>query len=372
MVTLAACGGTQRDDCRAPSAGQDCFSHCMSCGLQDDGPCRARCASAAKNAGTSQGQRVAPAAKSTEVPLASDSLASPKQDEPRAQPAGRFPPPEVSPPHPRSAEQGDGKWVRVGQPGDRASEGEAVMYQTTVHPHPVSRFDSVIVVAIDLAKTELHFMPGSNDPNVDGLDHPAGLVPASHRDGLLAVMNGGFQPKHGRWGMMLGGRELVPPRDIGCTVALYAEGRVRVRSWPAISSDLARLRAYRQTPPCMVEDAKLHPRLEAHDEKPWGGAVPGEKTRRRSAIGVDASGRVLFYGFGVEVGPELLSRGMMHVGAVEAAELDINWSWTRFLLFGTRDGNLRATSTLVPQMTHTKTGYIERRDERDFFYVRRK
>jgi hypothetical protein len=172
--------------------------------------------------------------------------------------------------------------------------------------------------------------------------------------------------------MMVGGKVLVPPREEGCTVALYQGGGVRIGSWPALAGDVPDLRAYRQIPPCMVEGGALHPLLEAHNERPWGGRDPKRKTRRRSSIGLDASGRVLLYGFGVEVGPELLARGMKHAGAVALAELDINWSWTRFLLFGESDGKLRATSTLVPKMTHTKRSYVERRDERDFFYLVRR
>jgi hypothetical protein len=300
------------------------------------------------------------------------SSGAPAEDPPPSFAGGRFPPADLEPPQPRSAKEGDGRWVRLGNPGDRAAEDPPLLYTTVIHPHPVSKFDSVTVVAIDLARTELHFVPGAGDPGADALAPPAGLVPREHHDALLAVFNGGWLPKHGNWGMMARGTVLVPPKENGCTIGVYRDGRVRIGGWPALASDVEAMRAYRQTPPCMIENGKLHPWLEAKNDKPWGGHNPNDKTRRRSSVGIDASGRVLFYGFGIEVGAELLARGLLHAGAVAAAELDINWTWTRFLLYGTPGGELSITSTLVPKMTHTKKGYVVRRDERDFFYLVRR
>jgi hypothetical protein len=237
-----------------------------------------------------------------------------------------FPPPDLTAPLPRSAKDGDGRWLRLGQPGDRAAEGEALLFHTTLHPHPVSAFDSLTLVAIDLARAEVRFMPGSRDPGADQLDPPAGLVPEAERDALIAVFNGGWLPRHGRWGMAAADRVLLPPRQEGCTVALYRDGRVRIATWSELAGEVDAIAAYRQTPPCMVEQGKLHPLLDAGNEAPWGGHDPNRKTRRRSALGIDASGGILFYGFGVEVGPELLARGMLHGGAVAVAELDINWT----------------------------------------------
>jgi hypothetical protein len=255
--------------------------------------------------------------------------------------------------------------------GDRAAEPPPLLFKTVVHPHPQSRFDEVTVVAIDLARTEIHFVPGAGDPGAEAAESP-GLVPSAHHDALLAVFNGGWLPRHGNWGMMAGGRELVPPRREGCTLGVYRDGRVKIASWPRLEGEVSSMRAWRQTPPCMVEDGALHALLQAKNDKPWGGHNPKDKTRRRSAIGIDAGGRVLFYAFGVEVGAELLARGMQHAGAVAAAELDINWTWTRFLLLGKQGDELQITSTLVPKMEHSKRGYVSRKSDRDFFYILRR
>jgi hypothetical protein len=91
-------------------------------------------------------------------------------------------------------------------------------------------------------------------------------------------------------------------------------------------------------------------------------------------IGVDATGRILFYGMGEEARPRDLAQGLKAVGATSAAQLDINWSWTRFLMFGSPQpgAELQVTSTLIPKMVHRKTGYVQRHVGRDFFYLTRR
>jgi hypothetical protein len=194
-------------------------------------------------------------------------------------------------------------------------------------------------------------------------------VPESDRERLLAVFNGGFQPRHGHWGMKLGDATIVPPRDEGCTVALLSDGSVRLRSWPALAGDSANLRAFRQTPPCLLEEGAVHPDLLAGRDKAWAGQAKDLVTRRRSALGLDETGSLLFYAIGIEAPPRLLAEALGAAGARSAAELDINWNWTRFLLF-TKDsaGKLRATTALA-EGEYSKSGYVERPSERDFFYV---
>jgi hypothetical protein len=245
------------------------------------------------------------------------------------------------------------------------------MVVTLLHPHPVSRFLSVHVVAIDLSRVELGWLPGTADVDAKTLPSVSvGLVPAEQQARLVAVFNGGFQPAHGRWGMYLRPHVMVPPRDVGCTIALGQDGGVQIASWPEIAPQLERLKASRQTPPCLMAGGELHPKLLANDERPWGGRAKDLVTRRRSAIGLDAGRRVLYYALGIEVGPRLLAEALRHAGAAEAAELDINFNWTRFLLFGRgADGVLQVTQPLLPDMPFSRKGYVTRKNDRDFFYV---
>ena len=85
-------------------------------------------------------------------------------------------------------------------------------------------------------------------------------------------------------------------------------------------------------------------------------------------MGLDESGRILFYAMGEETEPADLAAGLQAVGARQAAQLDINWSWTKFLLLGDKGGERQVTSTLIPKMVHARKGYVEKTAFRDFFY----
>ncbi len=275
----------------------------------------------------------------------------------------------MSPPEPRSAQAGDGVWARFGDGArsDRAAQGEAFVYRTVLHPHPQSRFVAVTLAAVDLCGLRIGYVPGVQDVPKVALDQARGLVPERDRAALVAVFNGGYKPEHGHWGMAAFGTNLVPARPGGCTVAIGKDDRVSVRS--GLPPESEPLLAYRQTPPCLLENGAIEPRLLAGQEKPWGGQAKDLVTRRRSALGIDAQGRFLFYAAGEEASPLHLAKALVAAGAAAGAQLDINWYWTRFLLFGEREGRLAVTSTLIAGMEYQPTSYVERASDRDFFYV---
>jgi hypothetical protein len=177
-------------------------------------------------------------------------------------------------------------------------------------------------------------------------------------------------PRHGRWGMRVAETTLLPPRDLGCTVAVLTSGAVRIRTWPALAS--AELSFLRQTPPCLLEQGNVHADLLAGRDKAWAGQTPGLITRRRSALGLSADASRLFYAIGVETSPKHLATGLLAAGAHDAAQLDINWNWTRFLLYErTETGSPAVTATLA-QVEHTKRDYVAAPSKRDFFYLLRR
>src|SRR6185369_8820224 len=110
-----------------------------------------------------------------------------------------------------------------------------------------------------------------------------------------------------------------------CTVALYKDASIRIRTWTELAPTEQAMSAHRQTPPCLLEQGAVHPALETA-EKPrrWGSSETGKVEVRRSAIGIDASGKVLFYALGEDITPRLLADAMKTIGAVDAAQLDIN------------------------------------------------
>jgi Phosphodiester glycosidase len=288
--------------------------------------------------------------------------------DPAAKPAPAdegFPPPAYAAPFAGVAAEGDGTWIPMKEPG---------MAKSLVHPDPKRSFAAVAVVAIDLHKMDLHVVAGTSEPASATVpaDHRPGLIPKEVSDDLVAAFNGGFKATHGRYGMMLGGETFLPPRDIACTVGLFKDGAIKIRTWPALKDSEAQMNGYRQTPPCLVEEGKTNSALDDFEyTKNWGATVSGETVIRRSAIGIDKAGRVLFYGFGDAVTAQALSHAMKAIGAENAAQLDVNYSYPRFLMFEKLPEGPRPTSALVSAIKFSKYEYTVEPSPRDFFYLTR-
>jgi hypothetical protein len=294
-------------------------------------------------------------------------------------PPNVFPPPPFAPPAERTARPDDGVWL----PYVPAGVGEpALLYRTTVHPDAVKRHVVVTVVAIDLQRVALRLVAGTLEPTSDSVpkEHRPGIVAPADLPELIAVLNGGFMTHHGGWGMGVGAETLAPPKPEGCTVALH-DGAVEVRTWSNLPSSHASpgatpLTSFRQTPPCLVERGDLQAALLG-PEKPraWGLSETGSVDIRRSALGVSQDGRTLFYGLGEEITPRALAGAMKAAGAFDAAELDVNWSYTRFLVYAppTSPGAIpEVRATLIPKIKHAPRQYVAKPSERDFFYLVRR
>lgn len=199
-----------------------------------------------------------------------------------------------------------------------------------------------------------------------------GLVPAADQASLIAIFNGGFQSKHGQWGMRVDGDDFGAAREEACSVAFLNDGSLRIATHRALLPIASQLRSYRQTPQCLVEGGTPDARLVHEDTaRLWGAALGGKREIRRTALGLDATGRTLFFGIGEWIWARDLALAMKAAGAVDVAELDINWSYTRFLLYD-RSTPPKVVSTLIEKVEYSKDGYISKAAPRDFFYLRRK
>ena len=320
-----------------------------------------------------------PAASTAAVPAptvsatASAEVIAKPPEAPPADEGPSLPPPAVAALHARTAKPGDGAWTVLveGTPGK-----PALLYRTTVHPHPIKGHVYVTLVAIDLRRVDVRLIAGTDEPlskTVPKEKRP-GLIPAEDQGDLIAVMNGGFMAKHGGYGMRIGGDVFLPPKDDACTIALSKDGAMRIGTWTELAANDANVAAYRQTPPCLVEKGAVNAALEGSDKpRRWGLAENGDVEVRRSSLGLDATGKTLFYGLGEWVSPKLLADAMKAAGAVNAAQTDINWSYTRFLLYRRPrpDAPPEVASTLIPKIKHATGEYVQKPANRDFFYLKK-
>jgi hypothetical protein len=280
-----------------------------------------------------------------------------------------------APPFPGVAAAGDGQWMAVADPG---APGEpAKMYKTSVHPDPKRGYAVVAVIALDLSRLSLSLVAGTVEPassTVKPSERP-GLVPADRFGDLVAAFNGGFKAEHGHYGMMLDGKTFLPARDTACTVALDKDGGVRIGTWKALAETEGQMAGYRQAPPCLVEGGSVNDALAASDDaKGWGAAVSGATTIRRSAVGLDRERKVLFYAIGESVTASSLARAMKAAGADNAAQLDVNTAYPRFVFYGKWQPGQQptATSALIADIAYARHEYVSKPEGRDFFYVTRK
>ncbi len=280
-----------------------------------------------------------------------------------------FPPANAIPTYKTVATEHDGRWLFVAD--DAEPNGAPVMAKTQLHPDPKRPHAAVAVVAIDLGRARLEMVPGTREPESPSTVTVArpGKVPESDHAALIATFNGGWQAIHGHYGMMVDGVTYLPPRENSCTIGIVKDsGALRIGTWRLLGDERASFRAYRQTPQCLWEAGVMNREL-SDGTRNWGAAVGGDTVIRRSAIGLDPERRVLFYGMGDNLTAKTLGEAMVMAGASDVAELDVNWTFPRFLLYGHESGAPRVTSALIPVAPYRTGEYVTSGWYRDFFYV---
>ncbi|HYP78537.1 MAG TPA: phosphodiester glycosidase family protein [Polyangiaceae bacterium] len=269
--------------------------------------------------------------------------------------------------YPETASAEDGVWQAVN--GRTGASG--AIYRTIVHPDSERVYAELFVFALDLSKLSVHAVAGSVEPKSVALGTtPArpGVVPEADRAQLVASFNGGFKAEHGQFGMMVEGSELLAPKPQACTFAATSDGALRIAPWSALAGT-SQLHWWRQTPGCMLQDGALHPGLRTQDSRSWGATLEGKTVIRRSAVGLSADARTLFVGISNSTTARALALGMQHVGARDVAQLDVNFSFPRFLLYTNgEDGNLKAVGA-VRGLLYQPDEYLGHASTRDFFYV---
>jgi hypothetical protein len=130
---------------------------------------------------------------------------------------------------------------------------------------------------------------------------------------------------------------------------------------------------HRQAPACMYENGKLHPGLTAGQGLNWGATLDGDTVIRRSAVGLNAARDILYVSITNHTTARVLADGLRHAGAVDVAQMDVNWSYPKFVLFEPGDaGPERKAVALAEGFEFSEDEFIRKRARRDFFYLVRK
>jgi hypothetical protein len=98
-------------------------------------------------------------------------------------------------------------------------------------------------------------------------------------------------------------------------------------------------------------------------------AVAEDRLRRRSAIGLDANRSVLFVAITNDTTATALAVAMLHAGASDVAQLDVNWSYPKFVMFPRETDGAPYAQSLFDGFLAGRDDFVRKRSSRDFFYV---
>lgn len=261
--------------------------------------------------------------------------------------------------------EGEGEW----QPYLSDPSGQVVAYRTFVHPDPSRPYAVVAVVAFNLQRTQLHLVLGTDEPydSAVTLRSPGKILTGDQVPGeLLAAFNGGFKVEQGHFGAMAQGLRAVPPRDGLATLGFYQDGSLKLGEWGVDIQPSADLVAFRQNGLLIIKNGQPTP--EVSDPKYWGYTINWETVTMRSGLGLDKSGKILYYFAGPSTSISTLAKAMTAVGVANAMQLDINNYWVHFEAYVNADHKLMP-KPLMPREMGDGVGRYLRVFTRDFFYV---
>lgn len=280
----------------------------------------------------------------------------------------------VGPVFTEAAAEGDGVWVPMTDP---RRPGEAArMYKTLLHPDKSRSWAEVFVVAIDLGSVEVMPVMGYQEPRTEKKEAEGYVrkakIPEENWNALLGAFNGGFMAEHGKYGVFFDGITFIEPREDSCTLVRYQDGSVDVAGWKSIAARRAEMLWFRQAPACMYESGVMHEGLARHQSRKWGATLDGNTVIRRSAVGISLDKQVFYVGISNHTNAKVMALGMHHAGAENVAQMDVNWSYPKFVTYEPDKTGRLVPIALAEGFEFDEHLFLRHRSMRDFFYLARK
>lgn len=269
----------------------------------------------------------------------------------------------------------DGGWQAF---GSTAASGLPIMARGIVQPDPSRPFVRTAVIRMDLRQAQLHLVAGTKEPKLSAGITPfarPGIIPSTDAspNTLLAAFNGGFKAEHGRYGMIVNQKIILPPRDGIATIALYRDGHIQIGAWGQEITQTQDLSAFRQNCTLLVQKGQVTPNIDNTDLLSWGFTGVGSPSATwRSGLGLSQDGRFLIYVVGKSLTAQTLAVALQQAGTYYGMQLDINGAYTRFATYVAsgvpNSGFPVQAELLLKDMRGSGTQYLEP-SKRDFFYV---
>lgn len=283
--------------------------------------------------------------------------ASPPQSSPRALNPPTHIQPFVVPSH-----AGEGYWV----PRGRLVNGQAAIYTTYLRP---ANNPSVTagVAWIDTNLLQARLYSGSLSPGGFFWHYTAPITLAAART-LVAAFNGGFLLKDSHGGYFSEGHLVSPLLPGAASLVIYRDGSLTVGKWGRDVSRTSTVVAVRQNLTLLVDHGTVAPGLNRYDVATWGAALNGIIDTPRSALGVTATGALVYAEGPMNIVD--LANIMVRAGAIRAMVLDMNPPWPVFATYRPTTPHGVATPAngldLSPSMVQTPARFFDPKYARDF------
>jgi hypothetical protein len=289
--------------------------------------------------------------------------------------ADSWPPPPV-PSLWEQPEPGEGEWEPVVHPflerlpGADHSHGDppAYFYQTFIRPDSKRPYSQVQLIAMDMRQLELGMEAGFEDPKPLTGPPGGGRLPReeSVTNRIVATFNGAFKTTHGKYGMMVNERVLLPPVAGGATVIVTDDHRIGLGSWPQSEEIPQDIRSFRQNLDPLVEDGVANPTGRFI----WGWQLSGKSVlTQRTGLCVTPAGH-LYYAFATEIDGPTLGKALRQAGCNYGIHLDMNpghcgFVYTDIVSLKGKEFTLKKAH---PEMGLPPDKFV-RWSAKDFFYV---
>ncbi len=254
-----------------------------------------------------------------------------------------------------------GPWTAAGRPVN----GTAVVFTSLLQRPGAAPLGAA---RMDTSRLRVALYAGTTEPA--GTWSAQGAVDSSLWPALVATFNSGFQLNSSRGGYYADGREAQPLRSAAASLVIYRDGSATVGSWGRdvqLTSDVV---AVRQNLELLVDGGRLSPNIATNVQATWGFMLDNVIDNWRSALGVDASGRLVYVG-GPGVDPSALAGALIAAGVQRAMELDVNPAWVSFDTFsgGSNGSSSAVTGTKLLAAMNFPTNHYLSSSTRDFVAV---
>jgi hypothetical protein len=216
-----------------------------------------------------------------------------------------------------------------------ASFAPAVRWQGRTAAWITRLASGVTLMSFDQHLLELHLHSGTVDAGALGWHYGPAVV-GPERTRLAAAFNGGFKLSVGAGGFQSFGRIASPLQSSLASIVTYADGTTDIGSWheevPAPGKQVV---SVRQNLGLLIDHGSAAANVDC--VSCWGATLGGVVDPARSAVGITASGQLVWAG-GEHLTVSQLASALLSAHVVRAAELDINPEWVAGYFYGHRGG----------------------------------